>query len=232
MSNATDWFPNARQNQVNLSVVWDTVLNEPFYQENRGSGTKAEAWGIPQKDVEELKSLGVNAARVLALAQSKKTRTDVVNEQVKTVFAALEEKMRAIKRKYFFVPPLANADLVALGLKVPVKHASRSGEPAGIVAIEIRGRGLHKFKLRFVLVEGDPNDPPNCARRLWYKVVAPGEKPPENPEELTKSVPVNRKYEDLDLDYGDSGKMIYMAVQLEKGKKKGPWGPMISAVIP
>jgi hypothetical protein len=36
----------------------------------------------------------------------------------------------------------------------------------------------------------------------------------------------------LQFNYGDSGKTAYMAVQIENGGKKGPWGPMISAVIP
>jgi hypothetical protein len=36
----------------------------------------------------------------------------------------------------------------------------------------------------------------------------------------------------ISLDYSDSGNTIYIAVQVENGEKKGPWGPMVSAVVP
>jgi hypothetical protein len=34
------------------------------------------------------------------------------------------------------------------------------------------------------------------------------------------------------VDFGDSGKTAYFAVRIENEGKKGPWGPLVSALIP
>jgi hypothetical protein len=33
-------------------------------------------------------------------------------------------------------------------------------------------------------------------------------------------------------NFGDSGKTAYFAVQIENEGKKGPWGPLVLALIP
>jgi hypothetical protein len=41
-----------------------------------------------------------------------------------------------------------------------------------------------------------------------------------------------RKKDVVQFDYGESGKNAYFAVQVENGGKQGPWGPLVSALIP
>jgi hypothetical protein len=36
----------------------------------------------------------------------------------------------------------------------------------------------------------------------------------------------------MEFDFGDSGKTAFFAVQIENEGKKGPWGPLVSALIP
>jgi hypothetical protein len=36
----------------------------------------------------------------------------------------------------------------------------------------------------------------------------------------------------IEFEFGDSGKKCFMAVQIENEGKKGPWGPLTSALIP
>jgi hypothetical protein len=36
----------------------------------------------------------------------------------------------------------------------------------------------------------------------------------------------------IEFGFGDSGKTAYFAVQIENEEKKGPWGPLVSALIP
>jgi hypothetical protein len=36
----------------------------------------------------------------------------------------------------------------------------------------------------------------------------------------------------IEFDFGDSGKTVYLAVQIENDGKKGPWGSLTSAFIP
>jgi hypothetical protein len=41
-----------------------------------------------------------------------------------------------------------------------------------------------------------------------------------------------RRRDVIEFEFGDSGKTAYMAVQVENDGKKGPWGSMVSALIP
>jgi hypothetical protein len=36
----------------------------------------------------------------------------------------------------------------------------------------------------------------------------------------------------IQFDFEDSGKTVYIAVQVENDGKKGEWGPLTSAIIP
>ncbi|MDR2741035.1 MAG: hypothetical protein LBB98_02650 [Treponema sp.] len=77
-----------------------------------------------------------------------------------------------------------------------------------------------------------PDDPANKGYSVYYLVVAPGETPPAGPDDLPKSFFTKRKKDVIEFDFGDSGKTVYMAVQVENDRKKGNWGPMVSALIP
>jgi hypothetical protein len=83
-----------------------------------------------------------------------------------------------------------------------------------------------------IYVAGAAADPANKGCRIWYRVVAPGETPPENPDELHKSFYTKRKKDVIEFDFGDSGKAAYFAAQIENEGKKGPWGPLVQALIP
>jgi hypothetical protein len=92
--------------------------------------------------------------------------------------------------------------------------------------------GRHELGVKIIYVTGSPNDPANKGYRIWYSVVAPGETPPEKPKDLRESFFTKRKKDVIEFDFGDSGKTAYFAVQIENDGKKGPWGPLVSALIP
>jgi hypothetical protein len=92
--------------------------------------------------------------------------------------------------------------------------------------------GRHELEVKIVYITGSPEDKANKGYRIWYSVVAQGETPPANPEDLRKSFFTKRKKDIMEFDFGDSGKTVYFAVQVENGGKKGPWGPLASALIP
>jgi hypothetical protein len=192
----------------------------------------AEAWGIPPAVITDFTALTGAADTALAAAKNEMTRTPVVTARCREAFEALTDKMRDIKRRYFLSPPLTEADLAALGLKKHDPVQTPSGEPASQVTIETFLVGRHELGVKMVYVTGSPNDPANKGYRIWYSVIAPGETPPTEPEELRKSFYTTRKKDVIEFDYGDSGKTAYFAVQVENGGKKGPWGPMVSALIP
>jgi hypothetical protein len=104
--------------------------------------------------------------------------------------------------------------------------------PTAQVTVETFLAGRHELGVKIVYVTGSPADPANKGFRIWYSVIAPGETPPADPEDLRKSFYTTRKKDVIEFDYGDSGKAAYFAVQIENGGKKGPWGPIVSALIP
>jgi hypothetical protein len=52
------------------------------------------------------------------------------------------------------------------------------------------------------------------------------------PDDLRKSFYTKRKKDVIECEFGDSGKTAYFAVQIENEGKKGPWGPLVNALIP
>jgi hypothetical protein len=83
-----------------------------------------------------------------------------------------------------------------------------------------------------IYVTGSSSDPANKGYRIWYSVIGQGEAAPANPDELRKSFYTMRKKDQIEFEFGDSGKTAYFAVQVENNGKKGFWGPMVQALIP
>jgi hypothetical protein len=60
-----------------------------------------------------------------------------------------------------------------------------------------------------------------------------GETPPASAKQLPHSRFSRRKKVKFAFDPEDTGKRAYFAVRYENGKgDMGPWGPMISAIVP
>jgi flagellar hook-length control protein FliK len=94
MTRTTDWLPHKREAQIAFSENWQTILTT----------AKASAWSIPTAEVTALRNLTTVAEAVLALAQSA-AHTVVITAQAKVAFAALTEKMRFFKNRYFAIMP-------------------------------------------------------------------------------------------------------------------------------
>jgi hypothetical protein len=223
MSKTTDWLPANRAGQLALCRDWISVLT---------AGSKAAAWGVPQSRVQELESSGTAAETALATAQTETTRTPVATAECRAAFEALAATMRDTKRRYFLKPPLTDADLISLSLKPRDTTRTTSGTPTAQVTIETYLVGRHELGIKIVYVTGNPADPANKGFRIWYTVTAPGEPPPAGPEALMKSFYTKRKKDVIEFEFGDSGKTAWFAVQIENEGRKGPWGPMVSALIP
>jgi hypothetical protein len=196
------------------------------------TAARRTAWGVPQDQYNELAGLFDAAQELLQKAMDKAERTHVITVECQAAFKALTAKMRFFKDRFFKMPPLSEGDIAALGLRIPDPHPTPSGNPTAEVMAETYLVGRHELGLKMVYVSGDPKDKANKGYRIWYKVVAPGESPPTSPEQLDKSFYTRRMKDVLQFAYEDSGKTVYIAVQVENDGKKGPWGPLVSAVIP
>jgi hypothetical protein len=190
------------------------------------------AWGVPAPETSELAELANAADAALAAAKNETTRTPVATARCRAAFDAMTAKMRDIKKRRFYVPPLADADLVSLGLHPRDHTPTPSGAPTAQATVETYLVGRHELGVKIVYVTGNPNDPANKGYRIWHMVAGHGEEPPADPERLTKSFFTKRKKDVIEFGYGESGKTAYFAVQIENDGKKGGWGPMVSALIP
>jgi hypothetical protein len=221
MATSKDWLPAARAGVLGMAKDWKQVCTP-----------NAAAWGIPAAVLTELDALTQAAGTALDTAQNESTRTPVATAQCKAAFEALVAFMRDTKKRYFLVPPLDDPALVSLGLKPADHHPTPSGTPTAQVTIETYLVGRHELGVKIIYVTGAATDPSNKGYRLWYNVVAPGGAPPSNPDDLHKSFFTKRKKDLIEFDFGDSGKTAWFAVQVENEGKKGPWGPMVQALIP
>jgi hypothetical protein len=217
-----DWLPKAREAILAMAADWITVCTP-----------KKTAWGIPEAALTQLSSLRADADAALTIAKTETSRTPVATAQCKEAFDTLTAFLRDFKRRYLLSPPLVDSDFVALGLKPHDTTPTPSGVPAAQVTVETYLIGRHELGIKILYVTGSPDDPANKGYRIWYKVVAPGETPPANPEtDLAKSYFTKRRKDVMGFDFEDSGKTAWFAVQVENGGKKGKWGPLVSALIP
>jgi hypothetical protein len=221
MSQKNDWFPGSRDDQLTMARNWIAIMT-----------AKASDWGLPPGLAADLTTLADTAETALSRAKNEATRTPVVTARCREAFGRLEEEMRDIKKRHFYISPLAEADFVALGLKVPGSTKTGSGTPTAQVTAETYLVGRHELGIRIVYVTGDPGDKANKGYRIWYNVIAQDETPPANPGELRKSFFTKRKKDVMEFDYGDSGKTVWLAIQVENDGKKRTWGPLVSALIP
>jgi hypothetical protein len=221
MATNKDWCPKTREGILSMADDWISVCT-----------TRQTDWNIPYPALTELTTLRGTAATALETAKNETTRTPVATAQCKEAFDALTDFMRDFKRRFFLSPPLLDSDYISLGLKPHDPIPTPSGPPTAQVTVETYLVGRHELGVRMVYVTGSPTDPANKGYRIWYSVVAPGETPPANPDDLRKSFFTKRKKDVIEFEFGDSGKTAFFAVQIENEGKKGPWGPLVVALIP
>jgi len=189
-------------------------------------------WDIKPEIIAEFSALTDIAEKALTEATNQNTRTSVSITKSNTAFDNLEKLARDIKKRYLYVPPLDESEIIALGLKFRDSKPTPSSFPTAQVTAETFLKGRHELGIKMVYVSGDPKDKANKGYRVYYKVLEEGEAEPSSPEDLTKSFFTKKKKDVIRFDYNDSRKFVYIAVQVENEGKKGPWGPMIKAVIP
>jgi hypothetical protein len=202
------------------------------------------AWGIPADRFLELGTRYASAQELLEKAMSREDRTPVVTEQCREAFDALEETQRFFKKHYFLVPPLELSDLVRLGLALP-NPPSPIPRPKNQVEADLTFPGIHLVELQKIRpVAGMPPDPrSDYGVRIYYGLSGSASDRfrfrvtgvPASGNDLPYSLFTRRKKERFDFD-GESGNTVYFCLRYEnsKGGKEGvgPFGPILSAVIP
>jgi hypothetical protein len=192
---------------------------------------KAAVWGVPPGVVAEL-AAAVGAADSALRAAQGQDRSMVVTARCSAAFAVMVGRMRDLKRRSFLMPPLTAADFAALGLRPRDTILTRKGNPTAELTVETFLVGRRQLGIRIIFLSGKSDDPANRGFRVWYTVTALGEPVPTAPEELHRSFYTQRKKDLIEFPFDESGRVAHFAVQIENGRKTGPWGPIVSALIP
>ena len=225
------WLPGRRDDQIRMAKVWGAALAQ-----------KGPAWNVPATDCTELAGLTAEADAALTLAKSS-DRSPVITAQCRTAFDGLIAKMRYIKRRSFLQPPLTDADLVSLLLplrdsartEIPVPRLEAEGDlrfpDYGIIeVVNIRARGdlgaedkrAYKGARIYYGLTGNPT--PADLFRLAEA--------PAAGYQLPHSTWTARRSHRFEFP-GESGNRIYLSLRYENGKGgAGPWGPVLTAIIP
>jgi hypothetical protein len=209
-------------------------------------GKNATKWKIPADVATTLEGLTETAQDTLADAAGSE-RNAVLNQKVRTAFGELTDFMRDAKRRYFFMPPLSEADWVSLGLRLPDTTPTPIGPPTTVVNAEISYPHKIALSLHIAPVAGGYEDRADWGFRIYFGVLPQTtditeemmierqylRRVPQNPEELPHSHFTRRKRDLIDFPYDNSGKQCFICVRYENGKgQAGPWGPMASSFIP
>jgi hypothetical protein len=221
MIRRTDWWPRTQNGQLEMAKQWVKVITE-----------YGDSWNIPKDIAANFSNLTQDAENALLTVQDKNTNTSVAKAKCAEVFKQLTATARDMKRWFFHSPPMKDYELVMLGLKPRDFIPTPSGAPTAQAIAETVLKGIAELGVTAVYRTGNPDDPANKVFRVYYVVRPAGEPAPQNPDEFTRSFPAKRRESILKFDYTDSGKICYLIVQIENGKKKGPWGPITSALIP
>jgi hypothetical protein len=210
-----------------MAQNWDAVV------QSRGI-----AWGIPQQEMTDLKTLSAAAAAVLSRAQSAE-RNVIITAECNEAFNELKEKMRFIKTRYFASPPLTDPDYAGLGLKPKDVIRTPIGEPDTEVEADLGFPDFHLIELRNIRRRGSAGSDPRSEHRVQiYTGILDGTgkyritEPPHTGDDLHFVATVQRKRERFDFNE-NSGKTVFFCLRWENPSgKAGPWGTLLKAVIP
>jgi hypothetical protein len=230
----SDWMPGKRANQLAMCHTWITTM----------TAETRTAWGIPQVQFDTLLDLFGTAQGLFQKTRSGE-RTPVITAMCRGAFDALDGRMRFFKGRYFLTPPLSNADIVGLGL-TPRGSAAPVPRPEAQVEADLTFPGIHLVELRniravtsfdlpdprseygvriFYGLSGDPTD------NHRFRVTGT----PKTGRDLPYSIFTRRKKELFDFD-GESGNRVYFCLRYENARGgrdgEGPFGPILTAVIP
>jgi len=215
-----DWMPARRADQMSMARRWNDVFVE-----------KGAEWGIPIAMTNRLRLLTADAGDAQVQAESAEgTKGDIV--RMRTAFQELVAQMRDIRRRFFFIPPLTEANFVDLGLQPPDTIRTPHIDVPEMVDFVIHLSNIRELVVDF-WVQGEAHK----AKPHGYDgaVVIWGLRdfPPERPDDLPHHTMASRTPHTLTFEETQRGAMVQIALawQNERGHL-GQWSEYKSAIIP
>jgi hypothetical protein len=216
-----NWIPPKREGKLTMANNWVSliILNKAI-------------WQIAEDKMEKLQAT-YEAANSLSLKPAG-SRSPADNAELRAAINEMVACMRDIKKRYFYSPPLTEADFLRLGLKPKDVEPTSVPAPAGQAKVETRYAGPAQLEAIVSHVEGTAFDLKTIhGYQLAFMLCDADQTPPASGKEFTESKFSRRKKFPFTFEREDMGKKMYFAVRYENSKgEAGPWGPVTSAVVP
>jgi hypothetical protein len=214
--------------------------------------------GIPDNEIAEYEAIVTTAENTLDKVTRADYRTLSMTAQLEEVFKTFAQASLAIKRKYFNVPPLTNADLVACHFRSPELSQDEVKPPTTSCTIIAKNPDPDVVSLHF-----DDYRKLSPETRAYYGVrynwgivraesvirIAKGLEPsideykaaagvghylieaPKNGEIMPHSKYAKKLRNTLHFE-NESGNTLYLCARYETDKGDAcPWGPVVKVVI-
>jgi hypothetical protein len=217
----TNWMSFKRSEQLEMARNWIGLLVP-----NKVN------WRIYEDDLEKLQTAHAAASTLILKPETSRTPAD--NAEIRAAFGGLTSTMRYIKKHYFLVPPLTEADLLRLGLKPDDHIHTPVPAPTGQATVETRYAGPAQLYVTFEHLKSTALNPKSAyGYKLAFKVCDADRTPPESGKELTETKFSRRKKILFTFEPENRGKKVYFSVRYENSKgEAGPWVPVTEAVVP
>jgi len=223
-----DWLPRSRSAQLEKGKNWCTILAE-----------KAGLWLVPEATTTVLNEAVNEAASQFAVPVPE--RNAITSQQMIDAFKNLTTVMRDVKKRYFFVPPLTNSDIVALGLKVKDEIPTTIPPPSIPVTGRLTFPSIGLVEMREISADGEKSDDRSkYGVRIYFGILSEATStykhriaaPPKTGDDLPHSVFTRQKR--YRFAFSDQrGKEAFFCMRFENSKgEAGPWGKIISAWVP
>ena len=221
MTRNSDWLASRKNERLEMSRLWCIILAE-----------KAGLWSVPESVTTAFNEAMNDAASEFAVPVPE--RNTVTNARLKDAFKKLTTIMRDVKKRYFFVPPLTNSDIAALGLKPKDNTPTTVLVPTGTAEVRITYPGRIQLMVHLKPAEGTQIEQlAYYGCRIYYGIYDAGATLPAYGPDLRESLFTRRKKELFTFQPEDAGKTACFCLRYENSKgKAGPWGPLNSAIIP
>jgi hypothetical protein len=199
----------------------------------------ATAWLIPAATVTALQALQTAWTTAYAVAKSPDTRTSVAVGVKQRARKAYEAALRSLIRSYLTYNPLVSDD-DRISLDIPVHKTTRTPipPPTDAVALELRQLLGHRVEVNFSVVSLDPAEKEHREAKPYGVRGAEirwmiSDTPIVDTEDLTHSSFDTRTPFILEFEGDERGNILYVCARWENTTgQKGPWGEIVSAVIP
>jgi hypothetical protein len=197
-------------------------------------------WNIPKADVDALNDAYIDWYTLYGPCLKPHTRAETAEKDLAK--ARVKKVIRPFVKQYLHFKPVTDGDRISMGIPVHDTVPTRIGNPVAQATGDLTFPGVHLVEIKNLRpVGGPPPDPrSDYGVKIFYGLTGePSAKepfrlsaPPKTGKDLPGSKFTRKKKMLFDFE-GESGNTVYFCLRYESPTGgEGPFGPVLSAVIP